>query len=1009
MAVPINPYVAGAPLRGEKGFFGRKDILRWVERELCNPASNALVLFGQRRIGKTTLLLQLERTLPADAFLPVYFDLQDQASHPLGVVLADLADTAAWRANLEPLDPEAFDDQGRFFHRQFLPRLYQALGENRRIVFLLDEFDVLDWTAEAELLETAAAKTLLPFLRRMMTQDPQSAFVFVVGRRAEDLSQDFLATFKASLVRKVGTLDRKSAERLVRQAEYNNTLALSDQAVEHILNLTSSHPYFTQLLCQRIWEQAYMRNPPAPPWIQIEDVKNAVSDALEAGSQALAWLWDGLPPAERVVASALAGAGPGPITQDELEHLLHESGVRVVIRELKEAPQLLQKWDLIEPIHGGYRFCVELLRRWIADHKPLESVQEELDRIEPAAENLYQAASELYQGGQLDQAVELLRQAIRLNPNHVRANQLLADILLAREQLDEAQQLLERLYEHQPAAARPQLARTLLAQAQIAAGDDDRLALYEQAMKLAPDHADVTLKVAQVKREIQRRLTALYQRAQRALESDDEQKAQTLLGDTVTLYKNASGLYQNELDQIAKLLLPMIDANYVESNLLLADILFAQEQLDEAQQLLEQSYRHQPAAARPRLVQVLLAKAWDAESDDEQLVLYEQVLELNTSQIEALAGQQRIWKNRGDAALKAKELKTASEAYEKAGLRDKAAEIRQEIQRRLAHQQARKALQSGDRQTAQTLLTEVLAHLAPISPKNSSRLTHLFHWDNISVNEIACSCDGALLAVASFSGIYLYDTRILDKVWFIKTRAPVHSVAFSPDGMILASGLDSGTVRLWQTSDGSPLHALKGHRSSVYSVTFSPDGKTLATGSWDQTVQLWQVNSGQPLDTLKGHQSSVYSMAYLPKETEAILASGSRDKTVHLWQVNTCHILKTIKHQSSVYSVLFSPDGTILASGAGDGTIELRKTDGAIIPLHTPSKVNSLAFSPDGTILASGSRDKKVRLWQVDDGSLLRTLEKHARSVESVAFAPNGILLASGSQDGIVLWGIAPD
>ena len=115
-----NPYTAGAPLREERGFFGRLDTLDWVARELRNPSTNALVLFGQRRIGKTTLLLKLERTLSADAFLPVYFDLQDQATRSLGQVLADLADTVAARADLEPPDPEAFDERGRFFCRQFL-------------------------------------------------------------------------------------------------------------------------------------------------------------------------------------------------------------------------------------------------------------------------------------------------------------------------------------------------------------------------------------------------------------------------------------------------------------------------------------------------------------------------------------------------------------------------------------------------------------------------------------------------------------------------------------------------------------------------------------------------------------------------------------------------------------------------------------------------------------------------------------------------------------------------
>src|SRR5262245_26277069 len=94
----INPYIAGTPLRRVKGFFGRADALEWVARELSNPDTNALVLYGQRRIGKTSLLMQLQRTLPSERFLPVYFDLQDQARRPLQKVLVDLAETIAQRS-----------------------------------------------------------------------------------------------------------------------------------------------------------------------------------------------------------------------------------------------------------------------------------------------------------------------------------------------------------------------------------------------------------------------------------------------------------------------------------------------------------------------------------------------------------------------------------------------------------------------------------------------------------------------------------------------------------------------------------------------------------------------------------------------------------------------------------------------------------------------------------------------------------------------------------------------
>jgi hypothetical protein len=368
MSQPINPYVAGAPLRGGRGFFGRQDTLDWVARELHNPATNALVLFGQRRIGKTTLLLQLQRTLPTEAFLPVYFDLQDQATRPLGQVLADLADTVTERADLESPDSDAFDDRGHFFIREFLPHLYHALAESRRSVFLLDEFDVLGQAAEAGLLATVADKALFPFLRQVMTEDPRPAFVFAVGRRAEDLSLDFTATFKASLVREIWVLDRESAEALVRQAEANGTLCFTDHAVARILSLTSCHPYLTQLLCQRVWERAYAGNPTRPPLIDLPEVEAAVPDALEVGDQALVWVWDGLSSAEKIYAAALAEAADEgeTISEDSVIQVLAAHADRLHTREVELAPRDLVKRRVLEVAgERGYRFAVELFRRWV--------------------------------------------------------------------------------------------------------------------------------------------------------------------------------------------------------------------------------------------------------------------------------------------------------------------------------------------------------------------------------------------------------------------------------------------------------------------------------------------------------------------------------------------------------------------------------------------------------------------------------------------------------------------
>lgn len=500
MVIPTNPYIAGAPLRGQSGFFGRQDVLEWVERELRNPNTNALVLFGQRRIGKTTLLLQLQRTLPDEAFLPVYFDLQDQARRTLGMVLADLADTIAEHAAMPLPDAKNFDDNGRYFQTTFLADLYRTL-DSRRAVLLLDEFDVLDQTAERELPDSAATKALFPFLRRLMLEEPKLAFVFVVGRRAEDLTLDFSATFKASLTREVWALDRESAVNLIRQAEESGTLNFSDEAIERILELSSGHPYLIQLLCQRIWEQAHEKDSRKVPGVDLPFVEAAVPNSLEAGYQAFAWLWDGLSPAEKIYTAAFAEATDegGTIAEDEVIHILATHAARLRTQEVEMAPlDLVRRRVLAEVGDHVYCFNIELFRRWIRTYKPLREVKDELDQIDPLADHIFELGRSLYMRRRWDVAARYFRDALTANPRHLKARLFLGEALLSLGEIDQAVQELEEAFALDRDEARLPLARALIAQAKVElnAGDEEAaLTLLNQALDLSPqEHEALDIK-----------------------------------------------------------------------------------------------------------------------------------------------------------------------------------------------------------------------------------------------------------------------------------------------------------------------------------------------------------------------------------------------------------------------------------------------------------------------------------------------------------------------------------
>ena len=368
----INPYVVGVPLtEAEEVFSGRTELSQRIAAHLARPHASAIVIYGQRRIGKTSLLRNLPRLLTRSV-LPIMIDLQgaavraaNDASFVYNLVRG-MADSfehlgGVYNTLFELPTPSREDFAGDPFTRfdewlDVVERQLSPQSAPRTVLLALDEFESLDAAFDDGRLN---AELILGTLRSII-QYRQNIRLLLAGSHSLDEFERWAAELVNVEVLRVGYLTDIEARRLIERPTHDFGLEYEPEATERVLSLTRGHPCLVQLLCSEIVELKNRQRPDVRTRVRPNDVEDAIAPALDVGRMMFADIErDQANRGAAVVLRTLASHGEGAIVgMASLRPCCNSMG------ELDNALNLLERRDLIEAVDGGYRVEVEMIRRW---------------------------------------------------------------------------------------------------------------------------------------------------------------------------------------------------------------------------------------------------------------------------------------------------------------------------------------------------------------------------------------------------------------------------------------------------------------------------------------------------------------------------------------------------------------------------------------------------------------------------------------------------------------------
>lgn len=364
------PYVTGTPLKTKEMFFGRQDVFTYVREHLLGAyQNNIIVLHGQRRTGKTSVLYRLPEVLQ-DTHYCVLLDMQGMAVRNEAELFYTLSDEIAYALGREGIQVQLpprqeYEAQPEFtFRSRFLRNLYPALGE-KHLLLMFDEFEELQGLVEAGYLRA----DIFPFLRNLMQHEEKVDFLFSGTHKLEELAAEYWSIlFNIATYKKISFFEPDEARRLITEPVAPCGMEYDSLAVEQIFRVTAGHPFLTQLVCH---EMVAYHNEVERSYLTVADVDVVLERIAERGEAHFKYIWSEADPQERAAMLALAEllAHSEGASAEEISALSSRRGRPLEGEATLSALLRLESRDIVIRLSPGserFRFYIDLVRRWIA-------------------------------------------------------------------------------------------------------------------------------------------------------------------------------------------------------------------------------------------------------------------------------------------------------------------------------------------------------------------------------------------------------------------------------------------------------------------------------------------------------------------------------------------------------------------------------------------------------------------------------------------------------------------